>query len=71
METKNGKWSFVPDFDENGNYQYTDEIRPRSLDTTALLAHLVKAFQEQVQTINELRNRIEVLEGVQKNKEYF
>ena len=53
----------VPDLDENGNYQYTDEIRPRSLDNAAILATLVKAFQEQVQVIQDLKQRIQILES--------
>jgi hypothetical protein len=53
----------VPDLDENGNYQYTDEIRPRSVDNMAILATLVKAFQEQVQIIEDLKQRIQILES--------
>lgn len=53
----------VPDLDENGNYQYTDEIRPRSVDNMAVLAVLVKAFQEQVQIIEDLKQRIQILES--------
>jgi hypothetical protein len=56
----------VPILDENGNYQYTDEIRPRSLDNTAIIATLVKAFQEQVQIIEDLKQRIQVLEAATK-----
>jgi hypothetical protein len=52
----------VPDLDENGNYQYTDEIRPRSIDNMAILATLIKAFQEQVQVIEDLKQRIQILE---------
>ena len=53
----------VPDLDENGNYQYTDEIRPRSVDNMAIIATLVKAFQEQVQVIEDLKQRIQILES--------
>jgi hypothetical protein len=46
--------SRIPKLDDSGNYIYTDKIRPRGLDDRALIATLVKAFQEQLPIIQSL-----------------
>jgi hypothetical protein len=53
----------VPDLDENGNLQFTDEIRPRGLDDRAIIACLVKAFQEQVVKSESLETQLQTAQN--------
>ena len=52
----------VPDLDDKGNLQFTDQIRPRGLDDRAILATLVMALQEQISISNDLRDRLTSIE---------
>jgi hypothetical protein len=52
----------VPDLDDKGNLQFTDQIRPRGLDDRAILATLVMALQEQIGISNDLRDRLTSIE---------
>jgi len=53
----------IPDLDENGNLQFTDEIRPRGLDDRAIIACLVKAFQEQVTKSEDLETKLQTAQN--------
>jgi hypothetical protein len=53
----------IPKLDDNGNYIYNNEIRPRGLDDRALIATLVKAFQEQSSALKETNDRLETAQN--------
>jgi hypothetical protein len=50
-----------PILDASGNLQFTDEVRHRGFSDRPLIAVLVKAFQEQQEQINQLKERISYL----------